>query len=171
MNFSTFSNSKADMMKVNSTNFDDRFSVLLANKGGENIITGRFDIEPVGLTKKLDFIIQFFSLKLITGLTFKILFWEKDNLLKSLMASMNITKYWLPTSYENGEAPGVLYIDMNVFDESVFRQLLTNHFNYEMAEDPSLNIRVQICLNEENKIKLLDIYDDRGFDVYVLEGE
>ena len=81
---------------------------------------------------------------------------------------MNITKYWLPTSYENGEAPGVLYIDMNVFDESVFRQLLTIHFNYEMAEDPSLNIRVQVCLNEENTIKLLDIYDDRGFDMYVL---
>ena len=144
---------------------------FLKTKEGENIIKGRFDIEPVPLVRKLDFIIQFFSLKLVGSLTYKILFWEKDDLLVSLMASINVTKYWLSTSYENGEAPGVLYIDFNTFDESVFRQLLIQHFNYEMAEDPSLNIRVQICLNEENQIKLLDIYDDRGFDVYVLESE
>ena len=60
---------------------------------------------------------------------------------------------------------------MNGFDEKIFRQLLTNHFNYETAEDPSLNIRVQICLNEETEIRLLDIYDDRGFDAYVLERD
>ena len=83
---------------------------------------------------------------------------------------MNVTEYWLNTSYRNEEDPGILYIDMDSFDEKVFRNLLTNHFNYEMAEDPSLNMRVQICLNEKNGTRLLDIYDDRGFDVYVLAG-
>lgn len=159
------------MDKVNSANFDNQFSVLLENKGGENVITGRFDIEPVDLSKKLDFIVRLFSLKVIVGLTYKILFWEKDTLIEDLLKSMNLTKYWLNTSYKNGEDPGVLYIDMKAFDEKILRQLLINHFNYEMAEDPSLNIRVQICINEENEIKLLDIYDDRGFDVYVLVSE
>ncbi|MEM6817060.1 MAG: hypothetical protein AAF600_22160 [Bacteroidota bacterium] len=156
--------------KIDSKNFDKSLGELLKEKRGQNVIKGRFDIELVELEKKLDFIIQFFfSLKVIEGVTYKILFWENDDLMTSLITSMNVTKYWLSTSYENRETPGVLYIDMNVFDESVFKQLLTNHFNYEMSEDPSLNIRVQICLNEENKIELLDIYDDRGFDVYVLE--
>lgn len=159
------------MAVVNSTNFDNWFSELLKNKGGNNIITGRFNIEPVVLDKKLDFIGEFFSLNIISGLTFKILFWEKDDNLTTVMGLLKIAKYWLHTSYKNGEDPGVLYIDMNVFDESVFRQLLTYHFNYEMAKNPSLNIRVQFCLNEENKIKLFDVYDDRGFDVYVLERE
>jgi len=158
--------------KIDSKNFDESFGNLLKEKKGQGVIKGRFDIEPVALEKKLDFIVQFFfSLRVVKCLTYKILFWEKDDLLTSLMTSMNVTKYWLSTSYDNGEVPGVLYVDMDTFDESVFRLLLTNHFNYELAEDPSLNIRVQICLSEENKIKLLDIYDDRGFDVYVLERE
>jgi hypothetical protein len=158
-------------MKVNSKNFDNQFSAVLENKGGKNVITGRFDIEPVDLISKLDFIIQFFSLQLVTGITYKILFWEKDHLIESLLKSMNVTEYWLNTRYNNEEAPGIIYIDMDAFDEKVFRSLLINHFNYEMAEDPSLNIRVQICLNEKNGTRLLDIYDDRGLDVYVLRRE
>jgi hypothetical protein len=37
-----------------------------------------------------------------------------------------------------------------------------------MAEEPSLNLRIQICLTQEKGIVLLDIYDDRGFDVYFI---
>ncbi|WLD23771.1 hypothetical protein NU10_13860 [Flavobacterium dauae] len=159
------------MIKIDSTNFDDQFKVLLENKKGKNVITGRFDIESIGLINKIDFIIEFFSLNQIIGSTIKILFWEKDSFLINLMASMNVTNYWLATSYKNEEIPGTLYIDMSVFDESVFRQLLINHFNFEMAENPSLNMRVQICLTKEKKVTLLDIYDDRGFDIYMLEKE
>ena len=72
-------------MKVNSKNFENQFSAVLENKGGKNVITGRFDIEPVDLIRKLDFIIQFFSLQLVTGITYKILFWEKDHLIESLL--------------------------------------------------------------------------------------
>lgn len=156
--------------KVDSKNFDRSLGRLLEEKKGQGVIKGRFDIEPVALEKKLDFIVQFFfSRRLIKSLTYKILYWEKDSLLLNLMTSLCITNYWLNTSYKNGENPGVIYIDADTFDESIFRSVLSNHFNFEMAENPSLNLRVQICLNEESKIKLLDIYDDRGFDVYVLE--
>ena len=48
------------MVRVNSKNFDVMFKNLLTNKRGENIITGRFDIELVNIEKKIDFIIQFF---------------------------------------------------------------------------------------------------------------
>jgi len=155
---------------INSKKFDYSFEKLLEKKEGKNIIKGRFDIEPVPVLKKIEFIIQFFSLKFIEGLTYKLLFWEKDDLLVSFMNSINVMKYSIITSYKNGEVPGVLFIDMDTFNETVFRQLLIHHFNYEIAEDPSLNIRVQICLNEKKSITLLDIYDDRGFDVYVLDS-
>jgi len=35
-----------------------------------------------------------------------------------------------------------------------------------MAKEPSFNIRVQLSINTNNSIILLDIYDDRGFDIY-----
>jgi hypothetical protein len=160
------------LRKIDSNNFNKNFERLLEEKKGPNVIKGRFDIEPVALEKKLDFIIKFFFSKgLIKSLTYRILFWEKDSLLINLMDSIKVTKYQLNISYKNKEDPGVIFIDSNTFDEFVFRSILINHFNFEMLETPSLNLRVQICLNEENEVRLIDIYDDRGFDIYVLKGD
>lgn len=156
--------------KIDSENFDETFERLLEEKKGQNVIKGRFDIEPVELNEKLDFIIRLLlSFKSIAGFTYKILFWEKDNLVEGLLKSTKEKVYKVATSYKNEELPGIIFVDSDTLDEPFLKALLTNHFNYEMAKDPSLNLRIQICVSHEGYKTLLDIYDDRGFDIYYLK--
>ena len=75
-------------------------------------------------------------------------------------------RYEKVLSYKNGKRAGVIFIDDRILDESFLKSVLDNHFNFEMAKEPSQNLRVQICVNLNNIIMLLDIYDDRGFDIY-----
>jgi len=77
-------------------------------------------------------------------------------------------KYKKTSSYKNGKQPGNIFTDEEVLDISFLKLLLSNHFNFEMAKEPSLNIRVQLCVNLHSFIILLDIYDDRGFDIYFI---
>lgn len=156
--------------KVDSRNFDEKFDSVLKEKKGQNIIKGRFDIEPVELKLKLDFVFHFFkSFKDISTLTYKILFWEKDNIIESLL-EFSKGKIIKTISYKMEEYPGIIFIDDENLDKIFLEKLLINHFNYEMAENPSLNMRVQICINHKDYITLLDIYDDRGFDVYYFDN-
>lgn len=61
-----------------------------------------------------------------------------------------------------------IFIDDGILDISFLKSILNNHFNFEMAKEPSQNLRVQISVNLDNIIILLDIYDDRGFDIYYI---
>ena len=153
---------------VDSKNFDQVFGQLLAKKEGENTIKGRFDIEPVTLAHKLDFVVALLSsFQTIRGLTYKILFWDRIGSIKDLMASSR-KRYQLSSLYEGDEHPGVIFVDEESLDDSFCKRLLVNHFNYEIAKAPSLNLRIQLCVNHSHYITLLDIYDDRGFDIYYL---
>jgi hypothetical protein len=155
---------------IDSKNFDENFENLLKIKQGKNILKGRFDIESSQLVKKIDFIIYLLtSIKLIKGLTYKILFWEEVTPLQNLIECYRDKKYIMTKPYKNRKLPGVIFIDDKILDELFLKELLTNHFNYEMAKDPSLNLRIQICVNQKDYITLFDIYDDRGFDTYYLE--
>jgi hypothetical protein len=157
-------------LHIDSKNFDKNFKEVLENKKGQNFIYGRYDLESVRFELKSIFIIQFlFSLKSLESLTYKILFWEKEERIKSFFLSdFKNKKYEITTSYMNGQNPGILYIDDRLLDKAFLKALLDNHFNYEMAVEPSLNMRVQICINQEDFNILMDIYDDRGFDIYYL---
>ncbi len=155
---------------IDSKNFDENFENLLKIKKATNISKGRFDIESIQLNKKIDFIIYLLlSIKSTESITYKILFWEKVISLQNLIKSYDYKKYILETPYEGGKMPGIIFIDVNFLDKLFLKELLTNHFNFEMAKDPSLNLRIQICVNQKDYITLFDIYDDRGFDTYYLE--
>jgi hypothetical protein len=158
-------------LKINSKNFDKSFQKLLETKKGENVVKGRFDIEPIGLAQKINFMTRLLlSFKSVSSLTYKVLFWEKDSTVQNFMVPKNGRISEIITSYKNGEMPGVLFVDEEIIDEAFVHTLLINHFNHEIANDPSLNIRVQICVNHEVYVTLLDIYDDRGFDIYYLDS-
>ncbi len=153
---------------IDSKNFDQNFDQILRKKKGEDLMKGRYDIESIDLELKSSFIIQFLhSFEPIKGITYKILFWEEDKQLSKLFNSNCIKKeYQIINLYRNGETPGILFIDEKEFDEHFLEIILNNHFNYEFAVEPSLNMRLQICVNKINHIILFDIYDDRGFDTY-----
>ena len=158
---------------VNSANFDKRLGNLLKTKGDKNIIKGRFDTESIRLKQKSDFLISFVTLyKEIFSITYKILFWEKDEILKRFFDLSFPAKYYkIDKVYRNGKLPGSIFVDEQSIDKPFLKILLDNHFNYEMAEEPSLNMRIQICINIKDFIVLLDIYDDRGFDIYYLKNK
>lgn len=153
---------------INSDNFDIRFKNLLRNKKKRDVLSGRFDLECINLKFKVDILIQFLSsFKPTESVVYKILFWENDIKIESFIKSCFPTKkYKVALSYKNRKVPGVIFIEEDTIDIKFINTLLTNHFNFEMAKEPSLNIRVQICISNSISIILLDIYDDRGFYLY-----
>ena len=155
---------------VNSANFNKKLNNIFKTKEGKNIVKGRFDIEPIQLRYKADFLVSFVgSYKEIFGITYRILFWEKDEILKDFFnINFPAKQYRLDKTYKNGKIPGSIFVDEQSIDKIFLKILLDNHFNFEMAEKPSLNMRVQMCINTKDFIVLLDIYDDRGFYMYCL---
>lgn len=155
---------------IDSSNFDTTFLKLLKRKKANNVATSRFDLEAMEIQGKITFLYNLISsFNPFTGLTYKILFWENNETIREFL-NHNFTKDIIQnkTPYKNGRLPGIVYINTKKINTSSIKALLNNHFNYEIAKSPSLNIRIQICINHENLVVLLDIYDDRGFDMYCL---
>ena len=155
---------------INSSNFNQNFKKLLKIKKGRGIANGRLCIESITLKDKAEFVILLISsLKSIIGITYKILFWEEDvKIEKFLELNFPNKRYEKVLSYKNGKQAGAIFIDDGILDISFLKSILNNHFNFEMAKEPSQNLRVQISVNLDNIIILLDIYDDRGFDIYYI---
>lgn len=154
--------------KIDFRNFDAFFSELVeANGNDKKVIQVRYDIEDINVTKKGGFVENTIkSFGLITSITYKILFWEKEEVIQTFIQSNKNKDFKISVKYKNGKKPGVIFIEEETLDKSFLEALLLNHFNHEMAEDPSMNIRVQLGVNYKNGIRLLDIYDDRGFYMY-----
>ena len=156
--------------QIDLGSFDLSLKEIANIKVRKNIVKGRYDIESISIDSKSSFIIQFLlSIKSITGITYKVFFWEKDSRIHSFFVSNFQSKnYQITISYENGKKPGIFCVKDTLIDPIFLSILLSNHFNYELGITPSLNLRVQICIDQEQFVCLLDIYDDRGFDVYYL---
>jgi hypothetical protein len=156
--------------KIDSKKFDEVFQKLLEEKKGKDVVKGRFDIEQIEFDAKLDFIFHLLlSDRFAENFTYKILFWEEISAIQRLIDNYKVKTYNVAKLYENGEQPGVIFIDDEKLYEAFLRELLTNHFNYELAKEPRMNLRVQVCISHKDYTTLLDIYDDRGFDIYYLE--
>ncbi len=154
-----------EIENINSSNFDRNLKKLLKIKEGRNIANGRLCLESIKLKDKAELVILLISsLKSIISITYKILFWEEDiKIEKFLELNFPNKRYEKVLSYKNGKRAGVIFIDDRILDESFLKSVLDNHFNFEMAKEPSQNLRVQICVNLNNIIMLLDIYDDRVY--------
>lgn len=59
-------------------------------------------------------------------------------------------RYEKVLSYKNGKQAGAIFIDDGILDISFLKSILNNHFNFEMAKEPSQNLRVQISVNLDN---------------------
>lgn len=154
---------------ISSKNFDDYFKNIFEDKKKNDVISGRYDFESIEVNNKINFLFKkFIDVPNFESLTFKILYWEKDNIIEEFFNSNDINDYLITNNYLGEEKPGEVFIDNKKFNNIFFDNLLVNHFNYEKALEPSINIRVQICINYEDCLSLLDIYDDRGLNVYYI---
>jgi hypothetical protein len=62
-----------------------------------------------------------------------------------------------------------LYLYYNKFSKSLIEPIITSIVNYEMAEEPSANITCYF-VNFEKQL-VINIYDDRGMDIYSTDKE
>jgi hypothetical protein len=147
-------------------NINNLFNAKLRKKRG--LIKGKIEMSHVFFDKKNDFILNILSLYKY-NIIYRILFWESDSKMKDLLEKYSVgDSYVIYKSYNKKKRPGVLFIkgSCHSLDYELAKSILINHFNYELAKKPSLNMRVQIYLDCVNGEILLDIYDDRGLDLY-----
>ena len=146
-------------------NVNDTFCQILKKRRDKSVVKGRIDIEHIALAKKAEFIyniISSFSTK--SEYIYRILFWEKDQVLKVFFKQyFSEIEYTIYQSYQNKQKPGICFVSGDELSKSFFKLLITNHFNYELAKNPSLNIRIQIFFRIKGFNIVFDIYDDRGF--------
>lgn len=144
------------------------FCNILSKKKYRKSVYGKFDIEHVILSKKADFICNMIKSLNIESVLCRILFWEKDEIIESfLKKQISINEYVIYRGYNNKIMPGICFIQVSRDITSFLKILLTNHFNFELGKMKSLNVRVQICIDTKYNGYLLDIYDDRGFYMYI----
>jgi hypothetical protein len=148
--------------------FEKKIINLIKDKKIKNIERDVFDIEKISLPNKSNFLISFIKgIKNVESIKYRILFWEKDNILINFFNyNFSDKNFEIQKPYKGRKSPGIIFVIDEKIDSIFLSELLKNHFNYEMAKEPSMNLRVQIYLHQNKSITLLDIYDDRGFYVY-----
>ena len=157
---------------IDVSNFDRIFNQILTVKKGKNVVHSRLNFEDLAFSDRAHFLVDFIkSFEGITGVTYKILFWDDEFTILNAFNKYNIQtkEVRVNRSYLNTDIPGeVVSAEMLSVNEKLSYGLIDMHFNFEQAIEPSFNGRLQICLNRENCNILFDIYDDRGCDVFFL---
>lgn len=151
---------------INPSNFDVEFRKIRRNKRG--IAKSRIDFENIDVEAKIRLIMFLISkVSRLDSVVYKILFWERDEKIEEYLLKNMKGRYTKAKPYKNGARAGVIFIKEKMFDLNFLRSILLRHFNFELAKEPSLNIRVQLTANNKDKFSILfDIYDDRGCYVY-----
>jgi hypothetical protein len=159
-------------MDYQSINYDAINRLFCRNQGkNRKAIEGQFNLEQISYKKRVDLICNTILSLNDKFKICRILFWEKDENIKTfLQRSFPEEKFIIYKSYENKKTPGICFIHTQKESNTLFRILLTNHFNYELAKEPALNIRVQIYIETIYTSFFLDIYDDRGFYMHIGDG-
>ena len=151
---------------INPSNFDVEFRKISRNKRG--IAKSRIDFENIDVEAKIRLIMFLISkASRLDSVVYKILFWEKDEKIEEHLLKNMKGQYTKAKPYKNGARAGVIFIKEKAFEPNFLKFILLRHFNFELAKEPSLNIRVQLAVNNKEKFSILfDIYDDRGCYVY-----
>ena len=151
---------------INPSNFDVEFRKIRRNKRG--VAKSRIDFENIDVEAKIRLIMFLISkVSRLDSVVYKILFWERDGKIEEYLLKNMKGRYTKARPYKNGARAGVIFIKEKMLDPNFLRSILLRHFNFELAKEPSLNIRVQLAANNKEKFSILfDIYDDRGCYVY-----
>jgi hypothetical protein len=147
---------------------DILFMKLLRKRKPKNTLLSRFDLTNFSFNSRKNIILKilFIFLSNKINIVYRILFWEEiEKILSILNIDYKKDEVHIYKPYKNGQKPGILFIEDNKINIKFISNILHNHFNYEKAKEPSLNIRLQILSSSKSYI-IIDIYDDRGFDLF-----
>ena len=122
------------------------------------------NIESMSYDEKISTIETYFNDSNLIEL--KLYYWEPDCQIQQYIRIFNYDFISLK-SYKGRTIPGVMLIQLKKLDIIFIRNLLFNHFNKDFSRNPYLDIRPYFLIqNQENQI-VLEIYDDRGFNVFL----
>jgi hypothetical protein len=144
----------------NITEVEKEFKII---KQKRFIVRNRLHIENINLENKILFLSNYIqNIKDVLDVTYRILSWEDINSLEEILKD----KLYYKIDYRNGKRPGKIVLKEVNIDFNFLQNILVSHFNYELALEPSVNIRPQILIRTSKYSIVFDIYDDRGVDVY-----
>ena len=155
-------------MKINTikpNNFDKIFKELLKNKKKKGVASARIGFESICVDDKIKLILFLISDGVnIENVLYKVLFWEDDTKIENYInKNFPKEKFTKIKPYKNQAEAGVFFIEENEINIKFLKSILLRHFNFELAKNPALNMRVFLFVKIKNKFSiLLDIYDDRG---------
>ena len=154
--------------------FDIKFSKILKTKISPEIGRIRIFLEEISDTKLKVLFFQKFVARFAEHESFfvKLLFWEspEEFIEKVLLSKFDASKIKIiRQKSDDFSDPCVVWFHGDKLDSVLLYEIILWHFNFELAESPSANMRVQFSLTESGNQILWDVYDDRGCDVYWLK--
>lgn len=122
-----------------------------------------YDVENFDFYNKINKINEFFSDSLSVHL--KLYYWEPDSQIHTYIRNFNYDFENLKL-YHKRSLPGVALVRLRNNDSVFIQNILFNHFNKEFSLNPCLDIRPYFLIHKKTSLLLLEIYDDRGFNVF-----
>jgi hypothetical protein len=128
----------------------------------KKLVWSRYYFDDYEFNKRVRFVLSLVKNYLKDGFVMEIKFWEENDKMLELFAETK-NSYKMIRGYEKAEEPGIMTVDDLFLDLIFFEKLLQWHYNYEVAKEPALSIKVLLFFEDEEKLTIFDFYDDRGF--------
>lgn len=122
------------------------------------------NIESMSFNDKISTIETYFNDSNLIVL--KLYYWESDCQITQYIRNFNYN-YVSLKSYKGRTIPGVVLISLRKTDTIFIRNLLFNHFNKDFSRNPFLDIRPYFLVQNQASEIVLEVYDDRGFNVFI----
>ena len=97
-----------------------------------------------------------------------ILFWEKAELMTQLLESCCCEEWKILRNYIKGRVtPGIIELPLSgKTNKEILYSLITKQFGFEQGKKDSFSLQLCVALEGEVYLKILYLYDDRGFYLY-----
>jgi hypothetical protein len=128
----------------------------------KKIVWSRYYLDEYDFSRRVDFILNLIQSHVQKEFVVEIKYWE-DNYKMAIFLEQSKNSYSIIKEYKNGQKPGIIVINDNNMDMRFFENLLSNHYNFELACEPALSIKVLLFINYDDYLMIFDFYDDRGF--------
>ena len=126
------------------------------------LIWSRYYLDDYDFSKRIDFVSSIVQNHVQKEFIVEIQYWEDNQKMVNFFQQLK-NSYSIIKEYKNGQTPGIIVISDNQLDMHFFKNLLSNHYNYELAYKPSLSIKLLLFINYDDYLMIFDFYDDRGF--------
>ncbi len=128
----------------------------------ESLVWCRYYLDDYKFENRVRFVLNMIKPHVNGNFIMEVKFWDKNTIIKDFFHE-STNKYYIQREYRSNKTPGLVIMEDNNLNLKFFEKLLINHYNYEKALDPALNVKILLFVNYNNFLLVFDFYDDRGF--------